>query len=86
MKVRYNASGASTRAAIDAQLRAQGRTWVAVARAAGVGESWLYMLPHARVPSLEAVQAVASVLEVTPWSLLWPEPVRAPRPEPHSGS
>lgn len=70
---RYNATGPTTRAAIEAYLIAQGRTWASVARAAGVAPAWLYMLAQSRAPTIEAVQAVASVLQVHPSLLLWPE-------------
>ena len=73
MTARYVTDGRRTAATIRAHLDQQERTWLEVANKAGVSLHWLYELRHTRGPSVDAVQAVAAVLQVPPWVLLWPE-------------
>lgn len=70
---RHNTSGMVAARAISTLCEAQGLTWRAVAERAGVSQNWLFELRKSRSPNVECIQAVAAVLGVTPWVLLWPE-------------
>lgn len=72
-KRHYNTDGLVVYASITAHLISQRRSWVSVAREAGVSEEWLYVVRFRRSPAVECVQAVATALGVPPWTLLWPE-------------